>query len=228
MSDLSKPFSNNQIDKLGERLKMPGLPCEADLAMLSSYRSSFYEAAKAVSDMVVDLTGLEVTARALKTTMSITAKLRRDGIKQLSSMQDIGGCRVTVSDTAVQDLLADMLLEAFPASKLYDRTLKSSHGYRAKHIVVKHLGKRIEIQIRTNVQHAWALMSETASDRLGQNIKYGVGHEDVLRELNTLSLVYAELEETGIVLGLPFLQEDFDEFEKLIQKKLEIKNDLLH
>ena len=80
----------------------------------------------------------------------------------------------------------------------------------------------------SNVQHAWALMSETASDRLGQNIKYGIGHEDVLRELNARSLVYAEFEETGIVLGLPFLQEDFDEFEKLIQKKLEIKNDLLH
>ena len=169
-------LSNNQIDKLGERLKL-GSPSDEDVTMLSTYRSSFFDAAKAVADTVREISGLEVTARSLKTTLSIVAKLKRDGVKQLSSMQDIGGCRVTVRNLTEQDELVEKLLKAYPDAKLYDRVAKPSHGYRAKHLVMKIEGRRIEIQVRTLLQHRWALLSEAGADAFGQNLKYGMLNE---------------------------------------------------
>ncbi len=186
MKSTPPTFSNSQIDKLGERLKA-GSPSDEDVTMLSSYRNSFAEPAKAVADKVREVSGLEVTSRPLKTTLSIVAKLRRDGVKQLSAMQDIGGCRVTVRNLAEQDELVENLLKAYPDAKLYDRVAKPSHGYRAKHLVVKIDGRRIEIQIRTLAQHQWALLSESVADKCGQNIKYGEGDLNVLNYLQARS-----------------------------------------
>jgi ppGpp synthetase/RelA/SpoT-type nucleotidyltranferase len=183
MQNALKPFSNNQIDKLGERLKA-GDPSDEDVTMLSAYRNSFFDAAKSVADTVREISGLEVTARSLKTTLSIVAKLKRDGVKQLSAMQDIGGCRVTVANLTEQDELTEKLMTAFPDAKLYDRVAKPSHGYRAKHLVVKVDGRRIEIQIRTFLQNIWALFSEAMADELGQNLKYGHGMPSVVKILH--------------------------------------------
>lgn len=186
MSTSAVSFSNNQIDKLGERLKA-GSPSDEDVTMLSTYRSSFFDAAKAVADKVREISGLEVTARSLKTTLSIVAKLKRDGVKQLSAMQDIGGCRVTVSNLAVQNELVEKLMLAFPDAKLYDRVAKPSNGYRAKHLVVKVQNKRVEIQIRTVWQNQWALLSERIADICGQEIKYGLGEPTVVQGLQKTS-----------------------------------------
>ncbi len=190
MKSASPNLSNNQIDKLGERLKT-GSASDAnfveDVTMLSSYRNSFAEPAKAVADKVREVSGLEVTSRSLKTTLSIVAKLRRDGVKQLSAMQDIGGCRVTVGNLAAQNELTEKLMSVFPDAKLYDRVAKPSHGYRAKHLVVKVDGKRIEIQIRTRFQHLWALLSEDMADMFGQEIKYGTGDKQIVQVLMEVS-----------------------------------------
>lgn len=199
MSDLLKPFSNNQIDKLGERLKA-GNPSDEDLTMLSAYRNSFAEAANVVADKVRELSGLPVAIRSLKTTLSIVAKLKRDGVKQLSAMQDIGGCRVTVVNLSEQNELTAKLMSAFPEAKLYDRVAKPSHGYRAKHLVVKTRTRRIEIQVRTELQNYWALWSETASDAFGQQIKYGSGDQEIQNLLLRASKAVALAEDEQIAI----------------------------
>ena len=215
-------LSNNQIDKLGERLKA-GAPSDADVELLSSYRNSFADAAKAVADTVREISGLVVTARSLKTTLSIVAKVKRDGVKQLSSMQDIGGCRVTVANLIEQDELVEKLMIAFPNAKLYDRVAKPSHGYRAKHLVVKVGGKRIEIQIRTQWQNRWALLSETIADAYGQEIKYGIGDATVVLGLQIMSDLLYRIE-SEIVEPSALLQSTFDgELEQLIEAITGIK-----
>ncbi len=200
MKSTPPTFSNNQIDKLGERLKA-GSPSDEDVTMLSSYRSSFFDAAKAVADTVREISGLEVTARSLKTTLSIVAKLKRDGVKQLSSMQDIGGCRVTVRNLTEQDELVEKLLKAYPDAKLYDRVAKPSHGYRAKHLVVKANERRIEIQVRTKLQHQWALLSEAIADVFGQNLKYGVGEKVALTVLFGSANTFWKFDQLGSLMG---------------------------
>jgi putative GTP pyrophosphokinase len=197
MSALPQPFSNNQIDKLGERLKA-GDPSDEDVTMLSAYRNSFFDAAKSVADTVREISGLVVTARSLKTTLSIVAKLKRESVKQLSAMQDIGGCRVTVANLHEQNELTEKLLAVFPDAKLYDRVAKPSHGYRAKHLVVKVEGRRIEIQVRTTLQNFWALISESMADSKGQNLKYGLGESILLERLHKMAELFHRIESANM------------------------------
>jgi hypothetical protein len=225
MQNALKPFSNNQIDKLGERLKA-GDPSDEDVTMLSAYRNSFFDAAKSVADTVREISGLVVTARSLKTTLSIVAKLKRDGVKQLSAMQDIGGCRVTVANLTEQDVLTEKLMTAFPDAKLYDRVAKPSHGYRAKHLVVKVGSRRVEIQIRTRVQHQWALLSENAADLYGQEIKYGGGDPVIVRALLEFSEDFKEFDDTPLSINLLNLLEL--RVKEMTQHFLKMRNDLLH
>ncbi len=216
-------FSNSQIDRLGERLKLGGTSDE-DVEMLSSYRNSFAAAANSGAQVVRELSGLEVTVRSLKTTLSIVAKLRREGVRQLSAMQDIGGCRVTVDTLIVQNELIEKLMIAFPDAKLYDRVKKPSHGYRAKHLVVKVDGRRIEIQVRTRFQNLWALFSECAADLFGQEIKYGKGPSNVLSILSAMSKRYEFFDESEVP------DEVLNQFELMHEevRKTLLKNDLLH
>lgn len=199
-NDFAISLTNSQVDKLGERLKSGPLS-EADLTLLASYRNGFALPAKAVFDIVTELSGLHPAIRSEKTTLSIVAKLKREGIR-LSQMQDISGCRVTVENLAAQDVLVALLQNSFPDSKLYDRCAAPTHGYRAKHVVVKHLSKWIEIQVRTTAQHSWALLSENAADIFDQDLKYGVGHHAVLEDLRWLSTQIANDENAGAVFSV--------------------------
>jgi ppGpp synthetase/RelA/SpoT-type nucleotidyltranferase len=228
MDKLSQSLSNNQIDKLGERLKA-GHPSDEDVVFLSAYRNSFYDSAKSVADKVRVISGLVVTTRALKTTLSIVAKLKRDGIKKLSAMQDIGGCRVTVSNLTEQNELTQKLPLAFPDAKLYDRVASPSHGYRAKHLVVKVNGRRIEIQIRTRLQNQWALISESVADLWGQEIKYGLGSPSVNRLLMHLSSTYFDIDqENPSKSHVDELESKIKEILIAFQNTNQGQNDLLH
>jgi putative GTP pyrophosphokinase len=230
MQNALKPFSNNQIDKLGERLKA-GDPSDEDSTMLASFRNSFAQMAKVVADKVHELSGLPVAIR-LKATVSIVAKLKHDGVKKLSAMQDIGGCRVTVSNLTAQDELTEKLLAAFPDAKLYDRVAKPSHGYRAKHLVVKVENRRIEIQVRTFLQNQWALVSESMADVFGQNLKYGQGDPvalKILKEFSDRNHVFEteshDLLNEAVKAGIA---KQLDSVKVEIAKLKEARNDLLH
>src|SRR5436305_8914591 len=127
--------------------------------MLDEYRSSFSPAYEYVVGLIHNQLGLTPTGRQIKTTESIVAQLRRQKIR-LSRMQDIAGCRVTVANAASQEQAAQELSAAFDNSKIIDRRKQPSHGYRAIHVLVKSHSKLIEVQIRTELQHLWAELSE--------------------------------------------------------------------
>lgn len=118
----------------------------------------------------------EVTQR-LKRRQTILEKLQREPTLDLSRMQDIGGCRAVVPD--LRDLRR---LEARVTSRLtvvgYDDRVKQPRvsGYRAVHVVVLYQGRAVEIQLRTESMHAWALASEHYSDVMGENLKQDGTH----------------------------------------------------
>ncbi len=176
---------------LGERLRKAE-PIAADLERLDSYRRSFDDVYRAVVRTLRDL-GLEPSGR-IKTTISIVEKLKRQSFR-LSKLQDIAGCRIVVHDVTEQDRIVELISKAFANAKVIDRRQKPSHGYRAVHIVVEVNGRFVEIQIRSELQHLWAVWSEALADRYGQALKYGSGPAEIQESLTLQSEIFRLLEE---------------------------------
>ncbi len=137
--------------------------------------------------------GLDVSRR-LKRLPTIEDKLRRLPRLDLSSMQDIGGCRA-VLDTQEQ---VQRVVERFCANSLR-RNQKSDtikdyvvspkdSGYRAVHIYTRYHNRRIEMQLRTRDQDSWAKLVEHLTNTTGIDFKNDEGPVEVhelLRELAT-------------------------------------------
>lgn len=193
-------FSKSQIDRLGERLKNAPI-FEQDLRLLDEYRRSFSGAYETVVDALrVDL-DLNVTGRPAKSTTSIVAKLLRESIR-LTQIQDIAGCRTVVSNVAEQDSVTANLMTVFPNATLVDRRARPSHGYRAIHVIPRISGKAVEIQVRTELQHQWAELSERLSDYLGTDLKYGSGPAETQAALIGFSQAVRDVEELEVKPGL--------------------------
>ncbi len=193
---MSKTISKTQIDRLGERLKK-GPTEESDLKLLEEYRKSFRDAYQSVIEQIQTIIysipfgkdyKIELAGRPEKSTISIIEKLNRESSIRLSQLQDIAGCRLVVPDILEQDRIVSLLKKQFPNAPVIDRRSQPSHGYRAIHILVKHSEKLIEIQLRSQLQHEWAELSEKLADKVDHAIKYGYGHPKILSFLYNLSV----------------------------------------
>lgn len=94
-------------------------------------------------------------------------------------MQDIAGCRIVVSDVLEQDRVVARIQSTFGRVSTFDRRERASFGYRAVHLVVIQDDRPVEVQVRTELQHLWAELSEKLADMLDHRIKYGGGSEVV-------------------------------------------------
>lgn len=73
-------------------------------------------------------------------------------------------------------------------------------GYRAHHFVVQRRERRIEVQLRTAGQQAWANAVEAMDSRRGLNLKDGVGPESLLEYFTLASkMIYSS--EYDVALG---------------------------
>ncbi len=121
-----------------------------------------------------------IIAQRLKRLMSIQVKLLRNDNMALSQMQDIGGCRAVVRSVSQVDRLVKAYddwsrsrpLVGAEFVKKYDYIdHPKKDGYRSVHLIYKYRsasqgqgswnGLRIEVQIRSRQQHAWATAVET-------------------------------------------------------------------
>jgi len=216
-------ISKSQIDRLGERLRHGPLN-ESDLRLLDDYRRSFAEAYEAVVRTIRQL-GQLPTGRLAKSTDSIVGKLRRESLR-LSQMQDIAGCRLVVANVVEQEQLIASLSTAFPGRAIIDRRDYPSYGYRAVHIIVDISGKPVEIQLRTQLQHMWAEVSEKSSDVLDSTIKYGGGPakwRDFLAQSSKSVMVHENFEKLHFyeVTATQLLMESREKAEKAAAEMIE-------
>jgi len=121
---MAKELSKTQIDRLGDRLKKGNIT-EADLRLLDQYRRSFTPAYEVVVGTIRKDLALEPTGRPAKSTTSISEKLRRESIR-LTQIQDIAGCRLTVTDIAEQDSVVQSLNNLFNKTTVVDRRQQPS------------------------------------------------------------------------------------------------------
>ncbi len=228
---MSMSLSKTQIDKLGERLKKGDIT-EDNLRLLDAYRRSFSEAYEFVVGAIRNELGLEPTGRPAKSTTSIADKLRRESIR-LTQIQDIAGCRLIVAGVTEQERTVQSLTSLFERAVIVDRRQKPSHGYRAVHVIVTHLSKMVEIQVRTSPQHLWAELSEKFSDVNDPAIKYGGGDktiQDLLISLSSLVASYESLEEiiadhqANSTTDEAFTEEEKREFDSAVKIQEELRS----
>jgi putative GTP pyrophosphokinase len=218
--------TNGEIDRLGERLRR-GPPSEADVALLDSWRASFLAAGEEVVNRVSELGSWSVADRFGKTTAAIIENLQRQPSLQLSQMQDVAGIRLIVANRIEQDHVSIVLSAAFPGSTKRDRRQEPSFGYRAVHLMVKVLGRRVEIQIRTELQQQWAQWSEGLAVRHGLGVKYGAGPEDVQRLLLSTSVLLGLIETYEVERhGLQMAFAEGNESTYLLEQSKELEEKL--
>lgn len=174
----------------------------------------------------------------LKRLESIAIKLAdpKNPHMQLTQMQDIGGCRAVLrSMNQVRELLAvyEHYIKAGENHELRERydyltagPGPKDSGYRSFHYVYKYRstsshrkcfdGLRIEIQIRTRLQHAWATAVETVDALTRQALKSNVGKPEWIRFFALMSSVIAIRERLPTVPGTPTSRRELsDELQQL-------------
>lgn len=154
--------------------------------------------------------GEPIVAQRLKRMPTIIDKLKRYPSMNLVTMQDIGGVRAILESINDVQKLKDDYLQCKFAHELvnqydYINEPRSSDGYRSIHLVYKYKnllnpnydGLRLELQIRTRLQHLWATAVETMGTFLGQALKSRQGEQDWLDFFALISCVFAYKEGTS-------------------------------
>jgi len=155
----------------------------------------------------IDPTAL--VAQRIKRLSSIELKLQRFPTMTLSQMQDIGGCRAIVDSVkSVQKISASIQNSR---TKHYIAAPQPT-GYRGIHLIYRFeaetalqpcSGMKIEMQIRSLLQHAWATAVETVGTLTKQALKSSRGEAEWLRFFALMGTVVAIEEGTPRVANTP-------------------------
>jgi len=160
-----------------------------------------------------------IVAQRLKRFLSVMNKLAREPNMKLSQMQDLGGCRAIASHIKGVERLYELYREMPGRSgegtlKCYDYIHKPKpDGYRGIHVIGRYEamaaknepwnGQRIEIQLRSQLQHAFATAVETVTTFTREPLKFGAGPAEWRRFFSLIGSEFAIREGTPIVEGMP-------------------------
>jgi hypothetical protein len=223
-------YSRREVDLAGDALvKYPDnkYPTDKALTVISNFRSSH---SRPLNTMMVSLRRRSrevnnncLVAQRVKRLSSIVAKLRRFAGLRLSQMQDVGGCRVVLSSVdeiyeVVEKFKKSSIRHELARTDDYIKEPKDS-GYRGVHLIYKYVsdrkttynGTKIEIQIRSQLQHAWATAVETVGTFIQQALKSSQGEDDWLRFFSLMSSVLALRENSPTVPDTPLAPEELKE-----------------
>lgn len=170
-----------------------------------------------------------LVVQRIKRLESIAIKLIRSETMKLTQMQDIGGCRAVMPTLAHVRELHDIyqrepLIHKFNGCKNYILEPKTT-GYRGIHLKYSisqknpewpYNGLKIEIQLRTLLQHKWATAVEAAETFTGQALKSNQGSQDWRRFFALMSSVFAIREKCPTVPDTPVnLEALYEEIQSL-------------
>lgn len=151
-----------------------------------------------------------LVAQRLKRMPTIIDKLSRYPNMQITTMQDIAGIRAIFDELDDIKFIVSKYVEnknfphEFVNSYDYISNPRDTDGYRSHHLVYKYHNKykptydglRVEIQLRTKLQHIWATAVETMGTFLGQSLKSKQGEKEWLDFFALVSSAFSFLEGT--------------------------------
>ena len=156
-----------------------------------------------------------LVAQRIKRLPSIVHKLERFKGLRLSQLQDIGGCRAVLGNVGQVSELEGI----YRRGDLKHRLIKvddylqrpQASGYRGIHMIYAYNSDKteayntlkVEIQLRSTLQHAWATAVETVGTFIRQALKSSQGEEQWLRFFALMGSAIAHQEGTPIVYGTP-------------------------
>ncbi len=217
-------YPKNQVDSAGFRLtgaKALGMNYSQCLEIINNWRSAH---SYPLNSFQMTLRGRArredkhaIIAQRIKRLESIQNKLTRQKSMQLSQMQDIGGCRAVVETYAQVSDLAQTYTNGSLAHEMVGKgknyiTDPKVDGYRSIHLIFRYSGAgdykiysglKIEIQLRTLLQHAWATAVEAVGIFTKQALKSNQGSGNWLRFFALASSGIALIEKTPAVPGTP-------------------------
>jgi ppGpp synthetase/RelA/SpoT-type nucleotidyltranferase len=217
-------YSRKEVDNAGKTMISPAADIFAlsdALEIVNNWRSAHYFPLNTIQNglrqkaLKVDRHSL--IAQRIKRRSSIELKLERFPNLPLSQIQDIGGCRAVVQSVSQVSNLVALYRGSSQKHKLdreydYINNPKPS-GYRSHHRVYLYhsLNKKhdcyndlkIEIQIRTVLQHAWATAVETVGTFTQQALKASSGEKEWLRFFALMGTAIAHREKSPTVPNTP-------------------------
>lgn len=212
---MTRKYSNEQIKKAGKVLKDRDnyLKEEIDFAedILTYWRiihAPLINTFQATLRLKINrkYKGKGFVAQRLKRGESIVAKLQRLNNMKLSTMQDIAGLRVVLSDINSVLELADSLKVSRSKHNLINYSDYINHpkdsGYRSIHLIFEYINDaipesnnlKVEVQVRSNMQHTWATSVETLGTFLKTSLKSSQGPKELLDFFSLVSSGFAILE----------------------------------
>jgi hypothetical protein len=216
-------YSRSHVTRAGREYVDPAAPLEdREIArdVINNWRSSHSYPLNTMQIYLRTVAGRfdndPTVAQRIKRLPSIRHKIERYPKMKLAGMQDIGGCRAVVASVDGVEQIVDYYLKKSRIKHVrvrHDAYIEQPppSGYRGHHLVYaydhdKHPqwnGLKIEIQVRTRLQHAWATAVETAGTFTHQALKSSQGAADWLRFFALMSSALALREGTALVPGTP-------------------------
>jgi len=140
-------------------------------------------------------------AQRIKRKPQILRKLQRFHVR-LSQLQDIGGVRVIFEENSHIDGFTSFMKNKITKGHFfvieretdYREHGRDDSGYRALHFIISRKNVKIELQLRSRIQHNWAERIERTSVIYGYYLKELQGDSRVLEYFKLLSNIFYEIE----------------------------------
>lgn len=223
-------YSRNQINKAGTILMTSKVKekVEDAITLIKDWRDLHMRPLMELKQSVESILKKEnilhyPVSNRLKRIESIQLKLDVSPDMRLGGVHDIGGLRVVLYNIedllSFKQLLQNHSFENFKRKdKIYDyvEEPKSTTGYRSIHFVYKYQstdsnydGLLVELQIRTKLQHCWAMAVETMGLCTKTSLKSNQGRDIHLDFFRIVSALYALKENQPIAKNMQiFVMKD--------------------
>lgn len=230
-------YSKTTIDRAGRYIIQNEYSIDPDgfekaLDIINSWRESHAYPLKTIAftlrKRALKIDPTAIVSQRLKRLPSVWRKLKRNQTctMRLTSMNDMGGCRVVVNDIAHLNELLNIMSSGHRKNPNRSHVLEDLYdyienpkadGYRGVHHIYRYQsqstttgqwnGYRVEMQIRTKLQHAWSTAVETYDVISGDHLKFAHnddhGHPGWKRFFALTSSAFAQFEISNPVPSTP-------------------------
>ena len=240
-------FSKNQVDAAGKAIIQKELSSdcyEHALEVISNWRAThnlpLVSIRKVLTMRAKRIDPNALVVHRIKRLPAIKLKLEIMKELKLSRMQDIGGCRVILKSSKDVNKLFLGFIESPLSHHLhnfddYIMDKPKSSGYRGIHLIYRfhsdtyqeYQNLRIEMQLRSIIQHAWATAVEIVDTFTQQALKSNIGKADWKRFFQLMGGALALTEGTTPVPNTPTEWDTLVKESREYAIKLDVMNALM-